>query len=150
MDYKTEKAMELLERAAKLGLQADFQNGVIILKMTTPAVDLAVITDLTKYLPEIRSISRGRAVAALAKRYAGSRIFSKEHGAGRLVDASEDGTLTISISSERRRSDEEEIRSSQISVNANAESLLILEERATSFEKVTEPPPPKRGISGWW
>ncbi len=148
----TEKAIELLERAAKLGLRVEFKDGVNILK-TAPSVDpeaVTVITQMMKYLPEIRSISQRRALAALAKPYVGSRIFSRDHGAGTLVGASEDGTLTISVSSEMRRSNEEESRSSQMSITADAASLLILDETQTNGTSVSNSQAvsdqPKRGI----
>jgi hypothetical protein len=126
---RRDKAMELLERAAKLGLRVEFQSGMNILKKSAP-VDPKLITlimeQLVNYLPEVRDISKRRAIAVLGKTLASRRIWSKEHGEGTLLEASEDGALTISICAETRRSDEEEVRLSRTSITASAESLLIL------------------------
>jgi hypothetical protein len=150
---KVEKAGQLLERAAALGLVVEFRDGVNVLKEKAPVgpeVINFMLQELAKYLPEVRAICQRRSVAALAKKYIGSRIFSKEHGAGTLVGASEDGTLTISISSEMRRSDEEESRSSQMSITSHPEGVLILDDsQATSAASPNEPTKaeqPKRGL----
>jgi hypothetical protein len=153
---RAEKAMELLKRATKLGLRVEFQSGMNILKKTAP-VDPELLTSmmeqLANYLPEIRAISQRRAVAALGKNLASRRIWSKEHGEGTLVGASEDGMLTISVGIEMRRSDEEEIRRSRTSITSNAESLLVLvedQENSTSFPNdQTVPEKSRRGIFGF-
>ena len=128
---KTEKAQELLQRAKELGVRVEFQSGAIILKYTA-AVDPKAITsmaeELVKYLPEVRVISKARAVAALARTLVSRRIWTREHGAGTLVDASDDGMLTIQIGAETRKSDEEEGRRVRHAITADAESVLILDE----------------------
>jgi hypothetical protein len=128
---RTEKAVELIERAAKLGLRVEFRSGTNILTRTVP-VNPEVITlmarQLTDYLPEVRALAQRRAVAALGKNLVGRRIWSKEHGEGTLVDGVDDGTFTISIGAEVRRSDEEETVRRSHSITANAEDLLILVE----------------------
>jgi hypothetical protein len=67
---KSEKAMELLERSAQLGLRVEFRSGLNILEKRAPA-DPEVITSmmeqLAKYLPEVHDISQRRAVAAFGK-----------------------------------------------------------------------------------
>lgn len=125
---RIEKAVELVGRAGKMGLRAEFQNGLtIILKKTGSANEEESVDDclreIMKYLPEVRYILQRHAVAALAKKHAGSQIFS-EYGAGILVGASDNGLLTIKVN--------QGIGSrSQISVSADAESLfLILDDEA--------------------
>jgi hypothetical protein len=125
---RTERAVELVGRAANLGLRAEFQNGLtVILKRTASADEEESVDDclreIMKYLPEVRSILKQRAVAAVARKHAGSQIFS-EYGAGTLVGASDNGLLTIKVN--------QGIGSrSQISVTASAESLfLILDDEA--------------------
>jgi hypothetical protein len=133
MMEKLEKAKGLLDRAAQLGLHVEFRSGLNValfrLEKTAP-VDPEVITSmmeqLAKYLPEIRDISQRRAVAALGKTLVGRRIWSKEHGEGTLIGASEDGNLDISIGAEMRRSDQDDVRRTQRTITSNAESLLIV------------------------
>lgn len=137
---RVEKAIELLQRAAKLGVRPEFRDGLNILKVTCAAADPELIEALARYLPEIRSILQRRAVAALANKHVGSWIFSKDHGAGTLVGASEDGTLSISVSQERRQSHEDEIRLSQISITANADSLLLILDEAEADDPTDQKP----------
>jgi hypothetical protein len=154
---RIEKASELIEQAKKVGFRLEFHDGLNMLKAPA-SVDPDVITlmleQLSKYLPEIRSISQRRAVAALAKKHVGSRIFTKEYGAGTLVEASEDGVLTVTVSQERRRSDEEESRSSRVSITANAESLLIIvdqddaEETSSPADQKPESELPRKKLFG--
>ncbi len=126
---RMEKAAELLEQAKRLGLSVEFESGLNILK-TTAQVDLELIKSLARYLPEVRSISKRRAIAALAQKHIGARIFSKDCSAGTLVEAHDDGSLTILVSQEMRRSDENEIRRSQTPIMAKAESLLLILDEA--------------------
>jgi len=128
---RIEKAAELIEQAQKLGLRMEFQDGLNVLKVPAaadPSVTALMLEQLAKYLPRIRELARQRAVAALAKKLIGARIFSREHGAGTLIDASDDGALTVSVSAEVRKSDEDEARRSQMSISAGAESFIIVEE----------------------
>ena len=115
----------LIEQAKKLGVSLKFESGLNVLRKTA-SVDPELIKSLTKYLPEVRFISQRYAVFALAKRHVGARIFSKEHGEGALTAASEDGTLTIAVGAEMRRSDEYDTRRAHLSITANAESVLII------------------------
>jgi hypothetical protein len=152
---RVEKATALLERAEELGARVVFASGLnIFIKSATddPARRSEVIAELVKYLPEVRSILQRRAVFAMARLHVGARIFSTEHLAGTLVGASEDGMLTISVSSEMRRSDEDESRYLQNSITANAETLIVIVDAeevadATSSpnaEQVSEQP--RRGL----
>jgi hypothetical protein len=136
---RVEKAIELLQRAAKLGLRPEFRDGLNILNVIG-AADPELTEALTRYLPEIRSILQRRAVAALASKHVGSRIFSKEHGPGTLIEASEDGTLSISVNQERRQSHEDEIRFSQISITANADSLVLILDEAEASDPADQKP----------
>jgi hypothetical protein len=124
---RIQKARELLERAPKLGLRVEVENGVNILKKTADvSEDPELMMEFTKFLPEIRSILQARAVAAVAKKYVGSSVFSKKHGAGRLVAAHDDGTVSVRVGTELRRSSEEESHVSRITVGSNTEDLLIV------------------------
>jgi hypothetical protein len=120
------KATELLQEAARLGLRVEFHDGVNLLVKASASLDPEVIGQLTRYLPEIQTLVRRRAIGALANKYVGARIFSREHGAGSLVGASEDGALTILVGTEVRNSHEDESRVSQISITADVDSLLIV------------------------
>jgi hypothetical protein len=130
---REEKAREIVGRAESYGFAPEHSVGFVILRRhpnDNPEVFSLMVTDVVKYLPEISAILRKRAVAVRGKELVGSRIVSREHGPGTLVDASQDGMLTISVSSEFRQSHEDEVRHSQISITANAESLIVLDESA--------------------
>lgn len=151
---RIEKANELIERGKRLGLRVEFQDGVNILR-TTAGVDQEVLSStleqLATYLPEIREISQRRVIAALGKKHIGARIFSKENGAGTLIAAQEDGTLTISISKEFRRSYEEESRAAQMTIGSNAESLFVIlddeqVDPSTSHDHEPKPEQPRKGF----
>lgn len=151
---KTEKAMELLERAKKLGLRLcmDFESGMNVLK-TPASLDeegFTFIRELATYLPEIRSILKKRAVVAVGSTLVGRRIVSKDYGEGTLESADENGALTISVCMERRRSYEDQVHLSRTSLSSGAESLLILDEAQTNTTSIpdddTQPEPPKRGF----
>jgi hypothetical protein len=139
---KVEKANELIERAKKLGLElrVDFESGMNVLTTAAPvnAELLAFMRELTNYLPEIRKISKDRAVAALGTPLVGRRIWSKEYGAGTLVDAAHgNGLLTISIGVDMRNWRDEDARISQRSITSEVEGVLVLEEtqaNATSLQ----------------
>jgi hypothetical protein len=150
---KSEKAMELLERAAQLGLRVEFRSGLNILQKTAPLdpeVIASMMEQLAKYLPEIREIALRRAVSALGKTLVSRRIWSEGHGEGTLVGADEDGNLSISIGAEMRRSHEDEVRRSQRSITSKAESLLILDETTSNSTSLSNDPAvpeqAKRGI----
>jgi len=148
---RAEKALELLERGAKLGLRVEFQSGMNILKETAlvdPEVLAVTMEQLANYLPEIRDICQRRAICALGKTLVSRRIWSKERGEGTLVGASDDGTLTISIGAEMRRSDEEEVRHSQMSITCNAESLLVLDDTPAPVDEEPILDAPRKRIFG--
>jgi hypothetical protein len=155
---RAEKALELLGRAEELGARVVFASGLnIFIKSPTddPARRSEVIAELAKYLPEVRSILQRRAVFGMARLHVGARIFSKQHGAGTLVSASEDGGLTISISEEMRSRQEDEIRRSQMSVTSNAESLIIIVDAEEGSDGTSSPnaeqvsEKPRKGFFGW-
>jgi hypothetical protein len=154
MDRK-EKALELLDRAGKLGLRVGFDSGLNIVKLSETddsEKQHDIIEELAKYLPEVRAISQRRAVAALGKTLAGRRIWSRESGEGTLVGASDDGTLCILIGVEVRTSDQEEAVRRSHSITCNAEDLLILldEEEAdgasSPHNDETKSEQPRKGI----
>jgi hypothetical protein len=136
------KALDLIEQAKKLGVRMEFQDGLNLLKTPAP-LDSEFSTQLAKYLPEIRVLMQGRAIAALAKKLIGARIVSHEHGAGRLVDAATDGALTISVGTEVRKSRDDESRLSQISITAAAEHVLIVVDEAPENGAVVDAAKPE-------
>jgi hypothetical protein len=154
-NYKVDrdaKANEVIERVKKLGLElrVDFESGMNILTTTAPvnAEVIAFMTELANYLPEIRKISKDRAVAALGNNLAGRRICSKEYGAGTLEGGSGYGLVTISIGQEMRNFSDEESRISQRSITSDVESVLILDEvqaNAASLQ-ADQASPEKKGI----
>ena len=118
-----------MARARRLGVRIEFDCGLNLAKRPAPGDPErqgAIVDELGKYISDIRPLVQGRAIAARARDFIGQRIFSQEHGAGTLVDAGEDGTLTIRISKEMRRSNEEENRSSQMTITCKAERVLII------------------------
>jgi hypothetical protein len=151
---RSERAIEVMEKAKKLGVCIEFNFGLTAAKLKTtgdPERQRDIIAELVKYLPEVRSILMRRAVATRAKELLGRRIWSREHGEGTLTGASNDGVLTVKISAESRMSHEEEVRRSQMSITANAEGLLIVEDEeadcaASSPGERPGPEKPRRGI----
>lgn len=141
---RQERGREILQRAEAHGFDPEYSAGFVTLRRhpdDNPEAFSLTVTDFGKYLPEISAILRKRATAMRGKELVGSRIFSQQHGAGTLLGADEEGGTTISISVEARRSHEDEIRSSQMSITAKAETLLIIVDE--SVEKITGIDPAK-------
>lgn len=145
---------ELIRRAERLGVRVEFRSGLNIVKTNgagDPERQREVIRELAAHLREVRIVSQLLAIATEGKKYVGARIVSTEYGAGTLVEASDEGTLAISISRDVRSSHEEEVRTNRSTVSAHAEGFLILLDVAEedeiskpSDQNPSEEPPRKR------
>jgi len=123
-----EKVQQLMQEAETLGLRLEFDSGLVLVKRPQsgdPDRQDAIIAKLARYIPDVRRLVELRASGVRAKDFIGARIWSA-NGAGSLVGSCEDGSLTIRVGAEMRRSDEDESHRSQMSVTADAESLLII------------------------
>jgi hypothetical protein len=123
-----ERVQQLMQEAENLGLHLEFDSGLVLVKR--PQSDdrdrqEAIFAKLARYLPDVRCLVELRASGVRAKEFIGARIWCAD-GAGSLVGSCEDGSLTIRVGAEMRRSDEDEAHRSQMSISANAESLLII------------------------
>ncbi len=149
---RNEIVEQLMQQAENLGLRFEFDCGLV--RVTRSAEgdrkrQNAAIDQLGKCTSGVRALTQARAIGARAADFIGQRIVSKEHGAGTLIGTSGDGCLMISVSKEMRKSNEEEIQSSQITLTCNAEYLLIVvdEEKTAGAAGPTVPTPePKPGF----
>ena len=144
---RNEKVHELIERATRLGLRLEFDSGPVLVKRTEsgdPERQRETITELGKYLRDIRQLVKRHATGARARVFVGQQIWSEE-GEGVLADTSTDGELTISIARAESRRPQ--------TVTSNAKSLLIVldqekEDGATSSDREQTSEPPRKRLCG--
>jgi hypothetical protein len=78
---RNEKVHESIERATRLGLRLEFDSGLVLVKPTEsrdPERQRETITELGKYLRDIRMLVKRRATGARTKAFDGQRIWSEE------------------------------------------------------------------------
>jgi hypothetical protein len=124
---REERFEQLMQEAESLGLRLKFDAGLVVViepQAGDPDRQEALYAKLARYIPDVRSFVERRASGARAKNYLGARIWLQD-GPGNLLAGSEDGTISVRVSAEMRRSDEDEAQRRGMTVNSNAEALLI-------------------------
>ncbi len=153
---RVEKANEVLERAERLGFRFVFDRGFILVvqpRSVDPERREAIIAELGKYLPEVRSLVERRATTDRAKEFFGQRVvfrdgFNLSVGgqgvlSGVLGAASTNGLVDISF-------EEEGFRTPR-TMSFKPESLLIVvddEEAAGAASPRNEEPKPEKPRGG--
>jgi hypothetical protein len=139
----TERINELMARAERLGLRLAFDSGLITVCFAA-AGDLdrqrELVGDLAKYLPEVRTVLEGRAVALRTRKLLGRPVWSAEYGEGTVAGAEAGSGLTISFQTEASRR--------PLTIVVSADSVVIVRDEevdgaATPIddESKTEKPP---------
>lgn len=151
---REENVQQLMQQAETLGLRLEFDCGLVLVKRpqsTDPERAELIFAKIARYLSDVRRLVELRASGVRAKDFIGARIWSA-NGAGSLVGSSEDGTLTVRVGADVRRSNEDESHRSQMSISANAESLLIIvdEERADVATALTSEPTSEQPRAGFF
>jgi hypothetical protein len=137
--YEDERAIELVNRAERLGLHLQFESGMNVVKYA-PGGDangqIEILAALARNIVAVRRLIQKRAIGARGKKLLGARIWDEERGEGTLTRAEEDGSLTISF---------EKIPGLQSarSVSASGDSLLVLVEDDVADPAVAETTPEK-------
>ena len=99
MDRAEKELNELLERAAKFGLNLEFDSGLILVRRTEsgdPERQDEILAELVKKLGDVRRLIERRAMGVRAQELLGRRVWC-EDGEGVLAGSSEDGGLSISF-----------------------------------------------------
>ena len=148
MGNREDQLGQVLEEARNCGLRVQFDSGLLLVKRKSGTYDRdkqsETIRKMGRYVADLRRLAEKRAIAARGKEFIGERIWMA-NSEGRLVDVSEDGTLSVRVSREIRRVQDEESQSSQVSMTANSENVLIIvnDDDApvpADEEPVSEPP----------
>lgn len=144
MASRIERSEELVARGERLGLRFEFVGGVMSVTPTMtaePDRQRGLIEEITKYLPELRSLLLQRAINHRVRQLAGQRVLSLEYGEGTV---SGDGGNTGLVVSIRRGMSQ---RSASYIASAN-DVLVILEhkEPVTATEGETNSVKPPRGF----
>jgi hypothetical protein len=131
---RNERVQQLMQQAEKLGLRLEFDCGLLLVRRPQsgdPDRQEAIIAQLARYPSDVHRLMQRRASGIRGKDFVGARVWSPD-GAGTLVGGSDDGTLTVRVGTELRRSDEDEVSRSQMTIVAGAENLLVVvDEKAT-------------------
>jgi hypothetical protein len=114
--------VELLDRAANLGVRAEFASGIVVVKTTAGDSEQqhTIIAELVKHLREVRRLVEKRSIAARGKAFVGQRVWSNEYGRGVLAEASGDGLFVVYESAESSK------WTSPLRMKADAEDLVII------------------------
>jgi hypothetical protein len=137
---RAEKAAEVLERAAKLGVRLEFDSSMAVAvnqKLTGDLADRqrALIKELMQYLPEVRRLAELRALCVRAEESLGKQIWFRD-GKSALEDG--DGYARVETRSIVREGVLEGVEGSgqlrisivgeghSLAVTARAEDLLIV------------------------